>query len=128
MNKDLGAASGKVPVGSFPIVLGHEGAGIVRQTGSKVDGFGEGDYVILTSCSCHSCKSCSAGRIGSCVRGAEMNFIGPRGMDDADAVFQTTDGKPIRGQFSVSRPSASSASWTRDLWCGTLVVLRACRY
>ena len=43
---DAYTLSGKDPEGAFPIVLGHEGAGIVESVGEGVTSVKEGDHVI----------------------------------------------------------------------------------
>ncbi len=45
-----------------PIVLGHEGAGVVEALGAGVRGFVAGDHVILSGSSCGRCPSCLANR------------------------------------------------------------------
>lgn len=42
----------------LPVVLGHEGAGIVQQVGSNVSGLAPGDHVLLTFDSCGHCPPC----------------------------------------------------------------------
>jgi S-(hydroxymethyl)glutathione dehydrogenase / alcohol dehydrogenase len=46
MVADAYTLSGKDPEGAFPIVLGHEGAGIVESVGEGVTTVKPGDYVI----------------------------------------------------------------------------------
>lgn len=43
---DAYTLSGKDPEGAFPIVLGHEGAGIVESVGEGVDNVKPGDHVV----------------------------------------------------------------------------------
>lgn len=43
---DAYTLSGKDPEGAFPIILGHEGAGIVESVGEGVTSVKPGDYVI----------------------------------------------------------------------------------
>jgi S-(hydroxymethyl)glutathione dehydrogenase/alcohol dehydrogenase len=43
---DAYTLSGKDPEGAFPIVLGHEGAGIVESVGEGVTNVKPGDYVV----------------------------------------------------------------------------------
>lgn len=43
---DAYTLSGKDPEGAFPIVLGHEGAGIVESIGEDVTSVKPGDYVV----------------------------------------------------------------------------------
>lgn len=46
METDAYTLSGKDPEGSFPIVLGHEGAGIVESVGEGVTNVKPGDHVV----------------------------------------------------------------------------------
>ena len=51
--------SGADPEGMFPAILGHEGAGIVREIGSNVRGLEVGDHVIpLYTPECRECDYC----------------------------------------------------------------------
>lgn len=43
---DAYTLSGKDPEGAFPVVLGHEGAGIVESVGEGVTSVKPGDYVV----------------------------------------------------------------------------------
>ncbi len=56
---DLGAIDGHVDM-PFPVVLGHEGAGVV--VASRVPGLQEGDRVVLSFDSCGACRTCGASR------------------------------------------------------------------
>ena len=44
-----------------PIVLGHEGAGVVEAVGSAVHTLQPGDHVVLSYGSCGVCESCLGG-------------------------------------------------------------------
>jgi aryl-alcohol dehydrogenase len=61
-----------------PIVLGHEGAGVVEALGEGVRGFAVGDHVILSGSSCGFCPSCLAGRPTYCDLAMPMSFGGKR--------------------------------------------------
>ncbi len=53
--------------GLFPSVLGHEGAGIVREVGAGVTSVVEGDHVIpLYTPECRQCKMCLSGKTNLC--------------------------------------------------------------
>lgn len=93
-----------IPVGDYPAVLGHEGAGIVRRVGSGVKdkSLQEGDLVFLSfsSCQTESCAPCSEGRNGFCNKMTPINFAGARGLSAAESPISFPGGKgPIRGQF-----------------------------
>jgi len=54
--------------GIFPSVLGHEGAGIVREVGAGVTSVAAGDHVIpLYTPECRQCKSCLSGKTNLCT-------------------------------------------------------------
>tara|TARA_Y100000758_G_scaffold234371_1_gene170903 strand:+ start:162 stop:1271 length:1110 start_codon:yes stop_codon:yes gene_type:complete len=59
--------SGDDPEGLFPAVLGHEGAGIVVETGPGVMSVKNGDHVIpLYTPECRQCEYCTSGRTNLC--------------------------------------------------------------
>ncbi len=60
---DLKAAS-VFPFVPRPVVLGHEGAGVVEQVGSAVTKVAPGDHVVLSFSYCGHCRSCREGRAG----------------------------------------------------------------
>ena len=54
--------------GIFPSILGHEGAGIVREVGPGVTSVKPGDHVIpLYTPECRQCKSCLCGKTNLCT-------------------------------------------------------------
>ena len=61
-----------------PVVLGHEGAGIVERIGAGVTRLAAGDPVILTSASCGHCPSCNSGLPIYCYEFNDRNFTGTR--------------------------------------------------
>lgn len=60
----------------LPIVLGHEGAGIIEQVGEGVTEFEQGDHVVIAFAFCNECKTCKKGKPGSCENLGELNFDG----------------------------------------------------
>ena len=68
-----------------PIVLGHEGAGVVEAVGAGVRGFAVGDHVILSGSSCGTCPSCLAGRPTYCDLAMPLSFGGKR-LDGSTAL------------------------------------------
>ena len=64
---DAFTLSGEDPEGIFPAVLGHEGAGIVVETGDGVTSVKPGDHVIpLYTPECRQCKFCRSGKTNLC--------------------------------------------------------------
>ncbi|WP_246152779.1 alcohol dehydrogenase catalytic domain-containing protein [Sphingomonas montanisoli] len=55
------------PSGLYPIILGHEGAGVVRECGPGVESVRPGDHVIpLSIAECGVCANCRSGRTNIC--------------------------------------------------------------
>ncbi|TRW87791.1 NAD(P)-dependent alcohol dehydrogenase [Mycolicibacterium sp. 018/SC-01/001] len=61
-----------------PILLGHEGAGIVESVGESVDTVRPGDRVVLTFRSCGRCRTCTSGRPAYCRDALRLNGFGQR--------------------------------------------------
>lgn len=66
-HSDLTVLEGKVARFPFPLVAGHEGAGIVLECGEGVTEFGPGDMVIPSPIpQCGKCHFCRSGRTNIC--------------------------------------------------------------
>jgi len=66
---DAYTLSGRDPEGLFPSIMGHEGAGIVVETGAGVTSVVPGDHVIpLYIPECRGCKSCLSGKTNLCTK------------------------------------------------------------
>ena len=64
---DAFTQSGADPEGLFPVILGHEGGGIVQEVGAGVTSVKPGDHVIpLYTPECGVCKFCTSGRTNLC--------------------------------------------------------------
>ncbi|MFR9726750.1 NAD(P)-dependent alcohol dehydrogenase [Streptomyces sp. MS19] len=83
-----------------PLVLGHEGAGVVEAVGERVTGVRPGDRVLLTFNSCGECAACRTGHPAYCARFTDLN-TSPTGSVRADGSSGLTgvDGSPIAGAF-----------------------------
>ena len=74
--------SGADPEGLFPAILGHEGAGVVVDTGPGVGSVRKGDHVIpLYIPECRQCKSCLSGKTNLCtaIRDTQGRGVMPDG-------------------------------------------------
>jgi len=75
-HSDLSVVNGNRPRPT-PMVLGHEAAGVVEETGSGVKGLSVGDHVVFVFVpSCGSCGPCAEGRPALCEPGAAANAKG----------------------------------------------------
>ena len=97
---DLYTLSGADPEGLFPAILGHEGAGIVREVGAGVTSVKPGDHVIpLYTPECRQCKTCLSQRSNLCtaIRGTQGKGV----MPDGTSRF-SCDGAPVMHYMGCS--------------------------
>jgi aryl-alcohol dehydrogenase len=92
---DLVVLAGHLPT-PFPVVLGHEGAGVVEQVGSAISKVKPGDHVVMTYNSCGSCPSCEDHASSYCHEFFPRNFFATR-PDGTSAISQ--NGDSIHGNF-----------------------------
>lgn len=76
---DIAYTDGSRPAAPFPLVAGHEGAGVIAAVGPGTEGFSAGDRVVMSFSSCGRCRGCLAGRPARCSSFRELNsgFGGP---------------------------------------------------
>jgi S-(hydroxymethyl)glutathione dehydrogenase / alcohol dehydrogenase len=91
---DAYTLSGADPEGLFPAILGHEGAGVVREIGAGVTSLKVGNHVIpLYTPECRQCKTCLSRRSNLCtaIRATQGKGLMPDGTSrfrcDGDPVF-----------------------------------------
>ena len=89
-----------------PIVLGHEGAGIVVGVGADVTGVKAGDRVLLSYRSCGRCSECAGGYPAYCRSFRAMNGIGTR--VDGSLTMRRGDA-PVYGSYFGQSSFASHA-------------------
>jgi len=90
---DAFTLSGADPEGLFPAILGHEGGGIVVETGPGVTSVQAGDHVIpLYTPECRECSFCKSGLTNLCqaIRATQGQGL----MPDGSSRF-STGGKPL---------------------------------
>lgn len=104
-HSDLSVQNGTIPLPT-PIVLGHEGAGIVEEVGEGVTSVKPGDHVVLSFVpACGECFTCSKGQPYLCEKAAAQSAGGL--LDGTTRL--TSDGAPLHqmaclgtyGQYAV---------------------------
>lgn len=95
---DVGFALGHFDV-PYPLVLGHEGAGVVREVGDGVQGLEPGDHVVLGRVACGRCRRCREGLSHLCERRVPANETGR--LRNGNVPFHR-DGEPVHHCLGVS--------------------------
>lgn len=96
------------PEGAFPAILGHEGAGIVKEIGKGVTSVEVGDHVILLyAAECRTCEYCLNAKTNLCQRVRETQGKGVMpdgtsrfrgaGTEISTRPFQLATGRSWRG-------------------------------
>ncbi len=97
---DAFTLSGADPEGLFPVILGHEGGGIVEEVGAGVTSVKPGDHVIpLYTPECGTCEYCLSGKTNLCQR---IRITQGKGvMPDGTSRF-SFKGKPVLHYMGTS--------------------------
>lgn len=102
---DLSAAAVLPALG--PVVLGHEGAGVVTAIGPGVDQVAVGDRVVVSFSSCGTCASCLSGRPAYCRDFVTANVSA--GRADGTQAFTDNAGDAVGSHFFGQSSFASRA-------------------
>jgi len=115
----------------LPVVLGHEGAGVVEQVGVSVKKIAPGDHAVLTYMWCGHCKPCLNGDLTYCENFYPLNFGGAREdgstatHDKQGAVCDHFFGQSSFGTFALAHernvvkvPSNAPLELLGPLGCG----------
>lgn len=93
-----------------PVILGHEGSGIVAEVGSAVTQVEPGDHVLLSFDACGHCAPCLSGSPAYCVEFQERNMRGKR--VDGSVSATTADGEKVANRFFAQSSFAEYAVTT----------------
>lgn len=102
---DLIARDQFIPI-PLPVVLGHEGAGIIEAVGADVDDLQPGDPVVLSFSSCGTCPRCDEALPAYCQSFPGLNYSGRR--PDGSSPLKM-DGQDISAAFFGQSSFASFA-------------------
>lgn len=94
-------------VSPYPVVLGHEGAGVVEQVGDGVTSLASGDHVVMSFAHCGRCSNCLTGHPTVCELFNQLNFGGRMEDDTArlhqgDTELSTFFGQSSFGTYAVA--------------------------
>ncbi|SER30951.1 NAD(P)-dependent alcohol dehydrogenase [Sphingobium sp. YR768] len=81
----------------LPMILGHEGSGVVEAIGSDVTTIAPGDHVVMTYMSCGLCDTCESGHPAHCEHMGPLNFGGGR-LDGTSSATDEHD-HPVHDHF-----------------------------
>lgn len=89
----------------YPFTIGHEGSGIIEETGQEVTGVSPGDRVAIEpAMACFHCDQCMAGRFNTC---RNMRFLGCPGQAEGCLseylVMPSSSCHPIPGNISFDQ-------------------------
>lgn len=84
---------------TYPLVMGHEGAGVVEAVGERVTSVSPGDHVVLGRMSCGRCADCRSGRSNLCDARRRASSDGTL---RSGAVRFSRDGEPVHHCHGVS--------------------------
>jgi aryl-alcohol dehydrogenase len=103
---------GRVPgdLVAKPVVLGHEGSGVVEAVGPGVTGLTEGDHVVMSFDSCGACGTCRAGVPGACPQMMALNMLAV--PLDGTPRATTGDGEAVHTRWFGQSSFASHALGT----------------
>jgi S-(hydroxymethyl)glutathione dehydrogenase / alcohol dehydrogenase len=94
-HSDVRLADGDLGDDRWPIVLGHEGAGVVEAVGPDAGDLAPGDHVAFCFVPpCRVCGACAAGRFNLCATAGRAAWAGT--LFDGTTRLRLADGRPVR--------------------------------
>jgi S-(hydroxymethyl)glutathione dehydrogenase / alcohol dehydrogenase len=94
-HSDVLLADGELGAGRWPMVLGHEGAGVVEAVGEDVTHVAAGDPVGFCNIpACRECAECARGRFNLCLPAGENGVRGT--LLDGTTRLRLPDGTPLQ--------------------------------
>ena len=100
-HSDVHLADGRLGNGRWPIVLGHEGAGVIEAVGDCVAGLSPGDHIVFCFVpSCGACRACRSGRPTLCETVARHGAAGM--LMDGTSRLRARDGTVLQHGLMVA--------------------------
>jgi NDMA-dependent alcohol dehydrogenase len=97
-HSDEHLVTGDTPAPNWPIIGGHEGAGVVIKVGPGVTRVKEGDHVVLSLAGCGACEPCREGHQNVCDEG--RRYVSGEAIADDGFRVTNKDGKGV-AQFCL---------------------------
>ncbi|HJQ84032.1 MAG TPA: Zn-dependent alcohol dehydrogenase [Candidatus Binatia bacterium] len=105
-HSDLSVIDGSIPYPT-PVVLGHEGAGVVEATGAGVTAVREGDTVVLSTLAhCGRCPACEVGRPTECRNAPNSKETQPFELADGRRAYQFANASAFVSRTVIREQSA----------------------
>jgi aryl-alcohol dehydrogenase len=92
---DMAVVEAQLPT-PMPVVLGHEGAGIVEKVGSRITKVQPGDHVVMSLDTCGTCPACQNHDTTYCHNQFDLNFMAHR--TDGTTTL-SANGEPVHSMF-----------------------------
>jgi S-(hydroxymethyl)glutathione dehydrogenase / alcohol dehydrogenase len=100
-HSDIHLVDGQLGAGRWPMVLGHEGAGVVEAVGEGVVGLDPGDHVVFCMVpSCGVCDACRSGRRTLCEPVGRQSLAGL--LPDGTSRLRALDGTSLQHGLTVA--------------------------
>lgn len=105
---DLAMRDGVYPI-PMPVVLGHEGGGVVEAVGTNIGRVSVGDHVVMSVNYCGHCRECLSGRMAYCETGFPEVFGGRRTLDGTSSL-KASGGEVVSSHFFGQSSFATHAN------------------
>jgi S-(hydroxymethyl)glutathione dehydrogenase / alcohol dehydrogenase len=100
-HSDVHLVDGRLGDGRWPMVLGHEGAGVVEAVGEGVTGVAPGDHVVFCMvAACGVCDACRSGRRTLCQPVGTQSVAGV--LADGTSRLRAADGTSLQHGLTVA--------------------------
>ena len=120
-HSDLSVIDGSIPY-PVPVVLGHEGAGIVDAVGAGVTAVAEGDTVVLSTLAhCGRCPACEVGRPTECRNAPNPKESQPFTLGDGTRAYAFANASAFVGATTVREQGAIPIDARVPFHCAALI-------
>jgi S-(hydroxymethyl)glutathione dehydrogenase/alcohol dehydrogenase len=100
-HSDIRLVDGQLGPGRWPMVLGHEGAGVIEAVGEGVVGLAPGDHVVFCMvAACGVCAACRAGRRTLCEPVGVQSLAGM--LPDGTSRLRAADGTILQHELTIA--------------------------